>query len=284
MAKNANKRQIPAIIVNQWLRGWDKIEFSAKAHRKKPLPYFYVFSLPAVELRSLCGIARRKTLPQGWLLDANTSLEFVRDMWRSLEPAPNSRFNEIDRHILRLALESAFKSRKGIDASADRTAYRDFVRPVVDRQGMRKEAADPWLRFLLRLAVPEDPPIFAFSRCSPDIKETSHFAIISRAALLLRLAAGATAKLFRDARIDGEAVKFWWGHLGQGRGLWDGSREVRDLLDLWADVEGFLTTLDAFQERNKSTKQTFFLAGIELQQALVGLGSCERVAIWGSIT
>ena len=36
------------------------MEFSPKAHRRKPLPHFYVFSLPAVELRSLCGIARRQ--------------------------------------------------------------------------------------------------------------------------------------------------------------------------------------------------------------------------------
>src|SRR5262249_19862196 len=34
--------------------------FSAQQHRRKPLPHFYMFSLPAVELRSLCGIARRQ--------------------------------------------------------------------------------------------------------------------------------------------------------------------------------------------------------------------------------
>jgi DGQHR domain-containing protein len=60
--KNADRRRVPAIMVRQWLRGWDRIEFSAKAHRRKPIPHFYVFSLSAVELRSLCGIARRKTL------------------------------------------------------------------------------------------------------------------------------------------------------------------------------------------------------------------------------
>jgi hypothetical protein len=30
------------------------------AHRRKPLPHFYLFSLSAVELRRLCGISRRK--------------------------------------------------------------------------------------------------------------------------------------------------------------------------------------------------------------------------------
>src|SRR5437016_5290703 len=60
VAKAAARRQVPAIKVHQWLRGWDRVEFSPKAHRRKPLPHFYVFSLPAVELRSLCGIARRQ--------------------------------------------------------------------------------------------------------------------------------------------------------------------------------------------------------------------------------
>lgn len=51
--------QIPAIKVHQWLKGWDKIDFSEKEYRRKPEPYFYIFSLSAVQLRSLSGISRR---------------------------------------------------------------------------------------------------------------------------------------------------------------------------------------------------------------------------------
>lgn len=60
MAKEPKRRAIPAIKVNQWLKGWDRIKFSLDAHRRKPEPYFYIFSLPAAELRSLCGISRRQ--------------------------------------------------------------------------------------------------------------------------------------------------------------------------------------------------------------------------------
>jgi DGQHR domain-containing protein len=59
MAKGAAAREVPAIKVHQWMKGWDKIIFSPKNHRKKPEPHFYIFSLPATELRSLCGISRR---------------------------------------------------------------------------------------------------------------------------------------------------------------------------------------------------------------------------------
>src|ERR1043166_792667 len=60
MSKTADHREVPAIKVHQWLKVWDSVDFSAKHHRRKPEPHFYVFSLPAEELRSLCGIARRQ--------------------------------------------------------------------------------------------------------------------------------------------------------------------------------------------------------------------------------
>jgi len=60
VAKQAAHRRIPAIKVHQWLRGWERVEFSSKSNRRKPLPHFYLFALPAVELRRLCGIARRQ--------------------------------------------------------------------------------------------------------------------------------------------------------------------------------------------------------------------------------
>lgn len=52
-------RQVPALIVNQWLPGWEKIDFDSEEHRAKPAKHFYLFSLPARELRSLSGIVRR---------------------------------------------------------------------------------------------------------------------------------------------------------------------------------------------------------------------------------
>jgi len=52
-------RQVPVLTVNQWLPGWNKIDFDAADHRAKPAQFFYLFSLPARELRSLSGIVRR---------------------------------------------------------------------------------------------------------------------------------------------------------------------------------------------------------------------------------
>lgn len=56
----ARLRSVPALRVNQWLPGWNKIDFDATEHRAKPAQFFYLFSLPARELRSLSGIVRRE--------------------------------------------------------------------------------------------------------------------------------------------------------------------------------------------------------------------------------
>lgn len=54
-------RSIAAIKVRQWLREWEKVTFDGKQHRNRPDPYFYLFTLPASELRALSGIYRRTT-------------------------------------------------------------------------------------------------------------------------------------------------------------------------------------------------------------------------------
>ena len=50
---------VPTLKVHQWLPGWDRIDFNPAELRSKPERYFYLFTLPARELRSLSGIARR---------------------------------------------------------------------------------------------------------------------------------------------------------------------------------------------------------------------------------
>jgi DGQHR domain-containing protein len=58
---NAKLRRIPALKVEQWLKPWDNVKYDPKKHRSKPEPHFFIFSMAAAELRSLCGIFRRQT-------------------------------------------------------------------------------------------------------------------------------------------------------------------------------------------------------------------------------
>lgn len=55
------QRRIPALIVRQWLPEWDEVAFDPAAHRRKPEPCFFLFTIGASELRALAGIAHRGT-------------------------------------------------------------------------------------------------------------------------------------------------------------------------------------------------------------------------------
>jgi len=54
-------KKIPALKVHQWLKAWDSVAFDKKERRAKPPENFFLFSISAAELRSLCGISRRST-------------------------------------------------------------------------------------------------------------------------------------------------------------------------------------------------------------------------------
>ena len=85
--------------------------------------------------------------------------------------------------------------------------------------------------------------------------------------------------LLREAGYDAASIAFWADGLGRGRGLWDGS-STGNALDLWADVTPALAEVELFQQKYSADEQTFYRMSAELGQVLMGLGSCERVAIW----
>lgn len=84
MANTGGRRELPALKVRQWLTDWDQIEYSAEAKRRKPEPHFFIFSIPASELRKLCGIHRR-TADLGVDREDNLGIQRQHDEERSEE-------------------------------------------------------------------------------------------------------------------------------------------------------------------------------------------------------
>jgi hypothetical protein len=219
-------------------------------------------------------------IPDSWRLEVPATLNFAKAVWVALEPAPSSSFENIDRHILRLALESHFKGQHGGPPSSDPARYQTMITQVVEQQGFAPAVQEEWIDFLCRRRASADLDIFLLSKNSPRIRDDSHAAIISRATLLLRMASGATADLFAATGYTNVGTEFWRSDLGLSRGLWEIGGAPANVIDLWADVETLLRDLDDFQLKHPPANQTFFRLGNEVGQALIGLGSCERVAVW----
>jgi DGQHR domain-containing protein len=74
---------IPAIVVRQWLHEWDYVHFSQTDElRRKPEPTFFVFSLPAQQLRKLADIyPRQANKPRA----EDTAIQRIHDPKRSAE-------------------------------------------------------------------------------------------------------------------------------------------------------------------------------------------------------
>jgi hypothetical protein len=196
-------------------------------------------------------------IPEPWYLSAADALSLATEFWQACEPAPNASFEGIDRHILRITIEGAFKGTTGSEPAADRTRFANFVESIVDSLPLESTIAEQWKSFLERKSVSEDPLIFSYASEDPLDRTVGHAAILARATLLLRVATGSVLELTRAAGISGDKLQFWWGQLGIGRGIWDGTKDRAELLDLWDDITALLEDVRAFQNSTPPTDQTF---------------------------
>lgn len=219
-------------------------------------------------------------IPRIWNVDGQSVINFVRALWEALEPSPTCRFEEIDQQILRISLEARFKARYDTAASKSTKKFEKFVKPVIECQGLSDTANAEWLKFMTRKLNPKDLDILVHSQRAPDDMSFSAFAVMSRGALLLRVASGSTSRLFREANHSIESFKFWWQQFGVDRGLWEGKANSTDLQDLYTDIRDSLAEVEDFQRNNSKANQTVFRLVGDIPKAVVTLGSCERVALW----
>lgn len=52
--------EVPSLRLKQWVDVWNKYEFDADAHRRKPGKHLYMFSMPAAKLRALSDVYKRE--------------------------------------------------------------------------------------------------------------------------------------------------------------------------------------------------------------------------------
>lgn len=218
---------------------------------------------------------------QQWSVEAAKVLSFARDFWSSMEPSTSCRFENVDSHILRVAVESVFKSTTGRAPAQQPVAFKDRAKKIVEAQALGESATQRWIEFLCRNSAAADIAIMAYSKVPPSVVDQTYLSVFARAALLLRLATGSASELLADAGFSMADTAFWWGSVGNSRGIWDGSRTEGAILDLWADVDPVLRSIHAFQTAVPAAEQTFYRAAHEIVPDISCLGSCERIAVWG---
>lgn len=220
-------------------------------------------------------------LPKTWEINATDALDFVRDMWTLLEPSETSGFEQIDRHILRVAVERYHIGRTSRQASSADAEYVTLVNDIVSAQGFAGATEKRLRGFLLRQSAPADPKVFLYSKAKPLNSQLDAFAVMSRAVLLLRVATGSAHHLLARVGVDTSVLGFWWEKLGETRGLWAPNAPPSPLSDLWADVRASLNEVDEIEATAPSALSSFQGITASVPGAVTTFATLERVGLWG---
>lgn len=220
-------------------------------------------------------------IPLCWSISPSDVLDFTRDLWAALEPNDQSSFDQIDRFILRLAVEKHYTGKSGSEPAPTDPSFVSMITAVVSAQGLSPAAEQRWEDFLLRRIMPVDPLIFDNSSQTPAGQASDPIAVLSRAVLLLRLATGSAHDLLKQARFDSSALTFWWNSVGVARGLWDPALPPAQLCDLWVDIREALDDIDTTIVNNPAAFLSISGLRNGLSVELNKLCSHERVGLWG---
>ena len=215
----------------------------------------------------------RDRLPSGEALEAASAL------WRLLEPSPPFAFAEVDRYLLRKTLETAFRSTSGRTARQAPAMFRRQVEGSVSA-GVESREQELWIRFLLRVDDPGEPPLLAVAELpARSSRSDYHLSMMGRALLLLRVASGATRLALKEAGVGLAQLSFWWSSYGERVGLWGPpAPAVSELTNGWADIAATLQDVDAYLEQAGTTYRGVV---VDLPQSLATLGGLDLVGVWG---
>ena len=210
---------------------------------------------------------------------------FVSDLWRLVSPLQNSCFDLLDRYLLRRSLDQIAKGTPNM--AMRKNEFIEAIKRMLVNVNLSSDEAvtQTWAKFLSRELDAAEPTLLVDADTNaPPTDVRHHVQVLSRAALLLRIATGSCASLISSAFYSSTDLEFWWRPFGYDLGLWEDQHEPGtapgDITDLWEGVQDALDDLAQWQTAQKAS-----LAQLRSQQAksLWRLAECERIALWGLI-
>jgi hypothetical protein len=220
--------------------------------------------------------------PTGLEFSNNGSIEaatsFVRSMWSILSPTGSNGFGNLDKFLLRSLLDMLIEGRYGL-ANLGQADHQRIAQAMITHQGGAVGNAAAVIRnFLLRSISAVEPEILQFSSRQSTTSNDWHLSVISRSALLLRLATGATRRLFDQAGVQMTETAFWRDALGERKGLWSSGSAPDPMSDLWADVEDGLRDFEEFEAREPAERSHYNLSRM-FSSSVSELGKFERIPV-----
>ncbi len=210
--------------------------------------------------------------------DARACSNFLRNLWSLFQPSTN-RFETLDRHLLRMLVKKGFVA-TGQAALSTNPRFVGYVNTMLAGLGMTDIERVQLSQFLTSPASEPDLLLKA-ETLGPAGDLNAHERVISRAALLLRVASGFTAKLIDTAVFRAEDLQFWTDPWAERRAFWAPGSPPDELTDLWRDVSDAVD-----EETDWITAQGVGVVSMSRWRAhrdeiIRPLTECDRVALWG---
>lgn len=200
---------------------------------------------------------RRRNRPR--IRDAFSIVDFVINTWRALEPAA-APFASVDVQFLRISLERAFaRANRGQTATSNPAGFLTFVQAILAARSISDLQATELRRVLVGDTEPNATSTLRFAEGSSAPSDPAcHFNVLSRAALMLRMATGASTRMLKSAGIEPPQYSFWWSRVGLNAGLWPVAPVSEDVTEYWIEIEESLELLEEWSEQSVGTQSTSF--------------------------
>ena len=218
-------------------------------------------------------------------VNALDSSAFISDLWSVLDPYQTTRFNLLDRYLLRKSLQTIDLDTPLLNAQGGQIPYSDRVSAMLSRFSFSGAVSASWNNFFVGNNYPDPLILSEAKKRQPYNDPRHHFEVLSRATLLLRIATGSCFQLINSATFSSTDLEFWWNNLGIERGLWNQRKKpgnnLGDIISLWDEVDTALQKIAAWNSR---VSHPSYLGLINKQNtSLRILESCERIGLWGLI-
>jgi hypothetical protein len=206
---------------------------------------------------------------------------FLTEFWRLCEPQGSETFPLLDKHLLRHALESAFFALSGRKVKDDPVLFTRHIDQALMAMHLGEPLHTELRAFLRRESHKKEPLLLLHATSKSDLHDPSFpLQIISRAALMLRMATGSAQELFRHANVSQPNLRFWWQRYGSERGHWNTAALPGNPIDGWVEVEDCLKGSNAFWEKAVAPYDTLREWRQSNAREMFGLTACELIGIW----
>jgi len=219
------------------------------------------------------------------IVPADDSLSFSSELWKMCEPDSGSRFNEIDKHLLRESLAKIYIT--SIPPFADphtttnNAKYKLWIEQGITHLGLVPEVQVNWVNFLTWNIQPNTSRIIESAAGTASVEDPAyHLQVLARAVLLLRISTGISGKLLRETGFTKDDLKFWWHPYATDHGLIKKTMLVSDFMDLWSDIDVAIQDIETWKSSNPAPYSYNQLAR-NVSHQLSLLGECERISLWG---